>query len=553
MTDQRKPIVEEEANTPDEQKFDLDSLFPAKGDARRPPEWYSRALIYAAIAVFVAWFCYTSWFKISYIVLDVVVAMFLALAVEPIIIRLIKHGWRRGAAAVVSLAGLLVIIVVLFYLFGNLFVQQMISMVKGLPGLYAQLADSVEQYAHFKLPEINDLGNELLKSLQSIQTSSLSDFAGQAVSTLVGLLGGLLEVMTALMVAFYIAIAGPRLRRSLCQWLAPKAQRKFLLIWTVVQEQISSFLFSRSILAACSATCMSIFLIIIKVPYWLPLALFCGIVSQFVPTVGTYIGGALPVLFAWGDRGIWYAVGVVVFITCYQQIENLLLSPKISEKTMDLNPCVAFLSVLVFGSIFGALGAFLALPITAAIQVIIKIYTRRYELVDVPLMNDPTPRRKSKMMAVGDAIASHAPRAAKGSSGHVTFDDEIRALQQAAYQLPPDSAQETERQREDSPTVAIPKHMLDHVDKKDGLTMLKGVGGDDSSGTAPAEDNAVSPDGGHAAANGTSTGESSPTSADAAPSAGRVDLNGSDNQPDHRDDDGATTPPNAANPRRNWR
>ena len=116
--------------------------------------------------------------------------------------------------------------------------------------------------------------------------------------------------------------AGPKLRRSFCQWLAPSTQRRFLLVWTVAQGQISSFLFSRSILALINATCTAIFLEILPVPYWLPLALFCGVVSQFIPTVGTYIGGALPVLFAWGNRGWTYAVAVLVFIIVYQQIEN---------------------------------------------------------------------------------------------------------------------------------------------------------------------------------------------------------------------------------------
>ena len=83
------------------------------------------------------------------------------------------------------------------------------------------------------------------------------------------------------------------------------------------------------------------------------MALFCGVVSQFIPTVGTYIGGALPVLFAWGNRGWTYAVAVLVFIIVYQQIENLILSPRISQRTMDINAAVAFLAVLAFGSLFG--------------------------------------------------------------------------------------------------------------------------------------------------------------------------------------------------------
>lgn len=490
-------------------KIDVASLFPAKGDPRRPPEWYGRALLYTAIAVFIAWFAYSSWFKITYIVFDIVIALFLALAVEPLILRLIRHGWRRGVAAVTCLVGLIVIVITLLALFGNMFVQQMISMVKGFPDLYNQLAAFISEKTDFKIPEMNDLGGEIIKNIHG---NWVTDFAGQAFSTTLGVFTNLLNFITALMVAFYIAIAGPRLRRSLCKWIAPSSQRRFLMTWTVVQEQISGFLFSRSILAAINAACMSVFLVIIKVPYWLPLALFCGIVSQFIPTIGTYLGGALPVMFAWGERGIGYAIGVVVFITIYQQIENLLLSPKISERTMDLNPCIAFLSVLFFGSIFGALGAFLALPITASIQVLLKVSMKQYPLVDVPLMNDPTTKKKSKMVEAADAINEHVfkpmgehmpgPRQAKGSSAHVSFDDDaIAQLREAAYG---DSAAHVTA---DSPTVAIPKRILDS-DHHRGLKGLDephtdtatasatksadGATGEDA-GASPAADTAPTP------------------------------------------------------------
>ncbi|MUH60508.1 AI-2E family transporter [Bifidobacterium sp. GSD1FS] len=194
----------EQENEQSNRKLDLASVFPSKGDPRRPPEWYGRALMYAVIAVFVGIFVYTSWFKITYVVLDVVIAMFLALAVEPLVLRLIKHGWKRGAASVTCLVSLLIIIVVLLALFGNMFVQQMISMIKGLPGLYDQFATFVNERANFKLPEINSLGSEILKNLQS---SWVTNFAGQAFTTTMGVLGNLLNVITALMVAFYISIA----------------------------------------------------------------------------------------------------------------------------------------------------------------------------------------------------------------------------------------------------------------------------------------------------------------------------------------------------------
>ncbi|WP_300765670.1 AI-2E family transporter [uncultured Bifidobacterium sp.] len=443
----------------DDTKIDLASVFPSSGDPRRPPEWWGRALLYTAIAVFLAIFLWRSWGKVSFIVLDIVIAIFIALAIEPLVVRLVRHGWRRGAAAAVSLIGLSIVVIALLGLFGNMFVQQVIAMVKGVPEVYDQVRDFVFSHADITLPEKSSVGGEILSS---IQTSWVTDVAGQALSTTMGMFSALLDLLTVVMVAYYVSAAGPKMRRSLCQWLGPVSQRRFLLGWTVVQDQISGFLFSRTILAAINAACMAVFLEVIHVPSWLPLALFCGITSQFIPTVGTYIGGALPVVFAWGSNGLMYAVGVLVYIVVYQQIENLILSPKISERTMDLNPAVAFLSVLVLGAMFGALGAFLALPVTASVQAILKVYLKRYDLVDSPLMADPVPVRKSKVVEGAEAFSEHVirpvsdrmPRAAKGSTSRAPMSDELRRLQNDLY---PESSL---ADAEESMTVAIPRGAL---------------------------------------------------------------------------------------------
>ena len=226
----------------DDQKLDLASVFPAKGDSRRPPDWWGRALLYTVIAVFAAIFVWTSWGKISTIVLDVVISIFIALAVEPLVVSMVRHGWKRGLASAVSLIGLAVIVMALLTLFGNMFVQQLISMVKGLPSIYTEIVDAVKQYTSFDMPKIENLGMEIFKN---VQTSWITDFAGQALTTTMGVFSFLLNLLTVLMVTYYISAAGPKMRRSLCQWLGPNTQRRFLLGWTVVQEQISGFLFSR--------------------------------------------------------------------------------------------------------------------------------------------------------------------------------------------------------------------------------------------------------------------------------------------------------------------
>ena len=182
--------------------------------------------------------------------------------------------------------------------------------------------------------------------------------------------------------------------------------------------------------------------------------------------LGTYIGGALPVLFAWGSCGLWQAIAVVAFICVYQQIENLIFAPKISRRTMDVNDAVAFLAVLAFGSLFGAIGAFLALPIVASIQTIARTYTKRYDLVDSPLMDDPVPDKKSKLVEGAEVISEHlhaVPRAVQGSSAHVPIPDDVRFLQEQAYNI---TRSDETGDADESQTVAIPKHVLDGGDRK---------------------------------------------------------------------------------------
>ncbi|MDN6017584.1 MAG: AI-2E family transporter, partial [Bifidobacterium mongoliense] len=77
----------------DGKTIDLAAVFPAKGDSRRPPDWWGRALLYVAIAVFLSVFVWRSWGKVDFVVLDVIIALFIALAIEPLVIRLVRHGW----------------------------------------------------------------------------------------------------------------------------------------------------------------------------------------------------------------------------------------------------------------------------------------------------------------------------------------------------------------------------------------------------------------------------------------------------------------------------
>jgi predicted PurR-regulated permease PerM len=127
----------------------------------------------------------------------------------------------------------------------------------------------------------------------------------------------------------------------------------------------------------------------LPVLFAIPLAIFAGFVSEFIPAVGTYIGGAIPVLLTLAVEGVAQALVVLGYVLIYQQIENYWLSPKLSAKTMTLNGGVAFGAALAGGAIGGPMGAFMALPVAALITSFLTHYRQPQEVTYHSIYEDP--------------------------------------------------------------------------------------------------------------------------------------------------------------------
>ena len=151
-------------------------------------------------------------------------------------------------------------------------------------------------------------------------------------------------------------------------------------MWTISVEKTGGYVVSKLVLASLSAVFHVAFFWFIDVPFWLPLGIFAGIVGQFIPTIGTYIGVALPALFALLDKPI-NAVWIAVFATVYQQLENYVFTPRISRRTMDVHPAVALGSVIAGAALFGPIGALIGIPIAAVALAIVDTFSKRHELV----------------------------------------------------------------------------------------------------------------------------------------------------------------------------
>jgi predicted PurR-regulated permease PerM len=351
-------------------------------DPRRPPPWLARALLMVVTTGFLAVFAWRAFTALSGIGLSVLIAFFVALALEPMALWLVRHGWRRELAALATLVGSVTVALVLVALFGNLFVQQVLALLASVPGMWADLQSWLVETFDVTLPTSDDL-------IRTAVTKWGDDVASGVVFVGSTVISGIFTFTTVLLVTYYLMAAGPRFRASVCAWLTPGRQVEVLHLWEVTQVKISDFIRSRVVLAALSSSFTFIFLTVIGTSYAMPLALFTGLVSQFVPTIGTYIGGALPVVVALTTQGPAQAIAVLVFVVLYQQLENFVFSPKISSHALEMNPAVSFLVVLGAGAVFGPVGSFLGLPVAATIQAVGTTYVRRHEIIDSQMLRDP--------------------------------------------------------------------------------------------------------------------------------------------------------------------
>lgn len=306
-----------------------------------------------------------------------------AIAMDPAADWLTSKGLKRGAAVGIVLVALIIFGIAFLGLFGGVLFAQAASLVDELPLIVTNAVNWINSTFDLTLS-----ATEIQKSLNLTpdqMATWASNLAGGVVGVVTGLIGAIFQFMTMLLFAYYFAAEGTRVRRSIGRWLSPRAQEVFVTTWDIAVQKTGGFVASKLLLALVSALAHGIFFWAIGVPYWLPMAIITGIVGQFIPAIGTYLGILIPVLFTLFSTPI-DALWIVIFASVYQQFENYILSPRISRKMMDIHPAVAFGSVIVFANLFGALGALIAIPVAAALVAVSDTYGRRNELI--PRLHD---------------------------------------------------------------------------------------------------------------------------------------------------------------------
>jgi len=358
-----------------------DRVGVAAAESSGMPAWIPRLLLWIVVTAFLAYAAFSLVRRLQQLLLWIVAALFLSFALEPAVNWLVGRGWRRGVAAAMVLLGLGLLGLVALALMVPLVIDQVQELVTKLPSWLDQASVYTQRWFDVELTS-----GKILRNIASAQ-ADIQQIATNVASFGAFVLGLLFQVLTIGLFTFYFVADGPRFRRGVCSLLPPRIQVDLLAAWEVAIDKTGGYLYSRLLLAVINATISFIVLQALGIPFAVPLALWQGFVSQFIPVVGTYIAAAVPLLVALLEDP-WKALIFLIFVVIYQQIENYLLAPRITARTMQLHPAVAFGAALAGASISGLIGAFMALPAAAVIQSTVSNYLKRHEVVDTELTRE---------------------------------------------------------------------------------------------------------------------------------------------------------------------
>jgi len=354
-------------------------------DLRDPiPRWIYKLLAAILASIVLLWATYNVTKQLRGLLITLLISLFLSIALEPGVKYLHDRGWKRGLATGLMFLVVIVSASMFVGLMIPLVIDQTVRLVEKIPGYFEDISEFA---ARFGIELSPDRASEAVSGIDSTLQSFASDVAGSVFGVGQALLNTIFQLLTIGLFTFYMTAEGPKFRRTVLSVLRPDRQREVLRIWEIAIEKTGGYFYSRALLAGFSAAIGWAVFSIVGIPFALALGLWMGVLSQFVPVVGTYIGGALPLLIAVLESPT-RAIAVAIYIIVYQQIENYFLAPKITERTMSLHPAISFGSAIAGATLMGVPGALMALPTAATVQAFVSTYIERHQVVDDDLTKE---------------------------------------------------------------------------------------------------------------------------------------------------------------------
>jgi predicted PurR-regulated permease PerM len=308
--------------------------------------------------------------SISGALLLVFTGVFLAFVFEfPLRAFMGKTHLSRGLAATIVVLGSVVVAAVLALLLSVPLLKSIRDMLKDLPTLVADLRSS---------DELSSVGDTDAAEHVQDGAQSLADTIPFDLSALVGVAGDVfsfaLGIFTIVFVALFVLIDMPKIKEATTSVLTPTHGDATLDIWERITRTISRWAIGAGAIAVIAGTVQGGTAWLLGSSYALALGVIAGFLD-LIPNLGATIAGFIIVPTLWAEEGLSAAIIMLIVVLVYQQIENNLLTPTIQRKATNIWASLVIVSVTVFGALLGVLGALIAVPLTASIQIVVQEIT----------------------------------------------------------------------------------------------------------------------------------------------------------------------------------
>jgi predicted PurR-regulated permease PerM len=330
----------------------------------------------------------TSIATLSTIITYIGAALFLALGLDPAISWLERRGFPRWGAITIVMTGVGLLVAGLVLAVVPIIVDQVSQLIDELPRIIARVSseDWIEALREqFPQVPIDEISAQITNGLTDFFTNpdKLSELAGGVLQVAVAIGTGVFAVVIVFILTLYFAASLNAMKRATYQLVPASKRARFADLTEQITQSVGRYVLGQASLAAVNGVLSFIFLSIIRAPFPAVLA-FLAFLFSLVPLVGTLTGSIVIVLVCLipGLGSPLTALVAAIYYVVYMQVEAYLLSPRIMNRAVKVPGALVVIAALAGGSLLGILGALVAIPIAAAILLIIKqvVIPRQNEL-----------------------------------------------------------------------------------------------------------------------------------------------------------------------------
>jgi predicted PurR-regulated permease PerM len=288
----------------------------------------------------------------------VLIAAVLAIGLDPAVRILERFRVKRGWAVAIIFGGTILFIV----LFAALVVPPLVREARGL-------ASDIPGYIDRLKTQSGWLGDFVLQDL----TQRLPSVAGTSFKTVLGITKNVASVifnlLTIAILTIYFLMAFPRTKRTAVLLFSPHRREQGERVLGESLAKIGGYVSGNLVTSGIAGVASFVFLLIAGIPFAVALAMWVA-VADLIPAVGATLG-AIPAVIVAFFSSTADGVATLIFFIVYQQLENYVIVPRVMNEAVDLSPAAVIVSTLIGGSLAGFAGALLALPLAAALKVVV--------------------------------------------------------------------------------------------------------------------------------------------------------------------------------------